>query len=45
MKTVAALYVEPAGCYVGQPAVDPWDEARDARCDQAYELLPDSVQW
>jgi hypothetical protein len=31
MKTIAALYVEPAGCYIGQPGVDPWDEARDAR--------------
>ena len=30
-RTVAALYVEPAGCYVGAPGVDPWDEARDAR--------------
>lgn len=29
--TVAALYVEPRGCYVGLPDVDPWDEARDAR--------------
>ena len=29
--TVAALYVEPAGCYIGIPGVDPWDEARDAR--------------
>ena len=29
--TVAALYVEPKGCYVGVPGVDPWDEARDAR--------------
>ncbi len=28
---VAALYVEPQGCYVGVPGVDPWDEARDAR--------------
>lgn len=28
---VAALYVEPKGCYVGLPDVDPWDEARDAR--------------
>jgi hypothetical protein len=28
---VAALYVEPKGCYVGAPGVDPWDEARDAR--------------
>jgi hypothetical protein len=30
-RTVAALYVEPKGCYVGAPGVDPWDEARDAR--------------
>ena len=30
-RTVAALYVEPQGVYVGVPGVDPWDEARDAR--------------
>jgi hypothetical protein len=30
-RTVAALYVEPEGCYIGVPGVDPWDEARDAR--------------
>jgi hypothetical protein len=30
-RTVAALYVEPLGCYRDCPAVDPWDEARDAR--------------
>src|SRR5574343_1244246 len=30
-RAVAALYVEPKGCYVGAPGVDPWDEARDAR--------------
>ncbi len=30
-RMVAALYVEPKGCYVGVPGVDPWDEARDAR--------------
>jgi len=29
--TVAALYVEPNGAYIGVPGVDPWDEARDAR--------------
>lgn len=29
--TVAALYVEPDGVYVGVPGVDPWDEQRDAR--------------
>jgi hypothetical protein len=28
---IAALYVEPAGAYIGLPHVDPWDEARDAR--------------
>lgn len=28
---IAALYVEPNGCYFGLPDVDPWDEARDAR--------------
>lgn len=28
---IAALYVEPAGCYFGLPDVDPWDESRDAR--------------
>ena len=29
--TVAALYVEPKGCYVGVPGVEVYDEARDAR--------------
>ena len=28
---IAALYVEPNGCYSDLPGVDPWDEARDAR--------------
>lgn len=31
LRTVASIYVEPNGCYVGLPGVDPWDEARDAR--------------
>ena len=31
MRTVAALYVEPAGCYSGLDGVDCWPEARDAR--------------
>lgn len=31
MRQVAALYVETEGAYFGQPGVDPWDEARDAR--------------
>lgn len=25
---IAALYVEPAGCYAGLDGVDPWDDAR-----------------
>lgn len=28
---VAALFVDPKGCYAGVPGVDLWDEARDAR--------------
>ncbi|MBI1682333.1 hypothetical protein [Caulobacter hibisci] len=31
MSTVAALYVETDGAYVGLPDVDPWDIVRDAR--------------
>jgi hypothetical protein len=31
VSTVAALYVEPAGVYVGAPDVEPWDERKDAR--------------
>ena len=27
---IAALYVDPGGCYSGLPGVDPWGEARDA---------------
>lgn len=29
--TVAALYVQETGCYIGVPGVDPWPESRDAR--------------
>lgn len=29
--TVAALFVDPKGCYAGLPDVELWDEARDAR--------------
>jgi hypothetical protein len=29
--TVAALYVDPLGCYANLPGVDCWDESRDAR--------------
>ncbi len=28
---VAALFVDPHGCYAGLPGVDVWDETRDAR--------------
>lgn len=28
---IAALYVDPAGPFVGRPNVDPWTESRDAR--------------
>ncbi len=31
MITVAALYVDPRGCYAGLDGVEVWDEARDAR--------------
>ena len=31
MTIVAALFVEPRGCYAGLPDVDLWDEKRDAR--------------
>lgn len=28
---IAALFVQPDGCYQNLPGVDPWDEKRDAR--------------
>ena len=31
MTTIAALFVDAAGCYADQPGVEVWDEARDAR--------------
>lgn len=31
MKTVAALFVQPSGCYANLPFVDCWPESRDAR--------------
>lgn len=30
-KPVAALFVDPRGCYADLPGVELWDEARDAR--------------
>lgn len=32
MRTIAALYVQADGVYADLPGVDPWPEARDARC-------------
>lgn len=29
---IAALYIEPEGCYANVPGVDAWCELRDARC-------------
>lgn len=31
LDIIAALYVDPRGCYANLPGVDLWDEARDAR--------------
>ena len=31
METVAALFVQPDGCYAGRPDIDAWPEHRDAR--------------
>ena len=31
MTDVAALFVQPDGCYAGLPEVDAWPEQRDAR--------------
>jgi len=31
VKTIAALFVQPDGCYSNDPRVDPWPESRDAR--------------
>jgi hypothetical protein len=31
VTTIAALYVDPRGCYANLPGVDAWPESRDAR--------------
>lgn len=30
-RTIAAIYVDPRGCYAGLPNIELWDEKRDAR--------------
>ena len=49
---VAALFVQPRGCYANLPDVDPWDEARDARKYAGPQTLSlrtrrarDGVSW
>ena len=31
MKQVAAIFVQPDGCYANDPSIDAWPESRDAR--------------
>lgn len=45
---VAALYVDPRGCYAGLEGVDVWDEARDARLYQGPHAVvahPPCSRW
>jgi hypothetical protein len=45
---IAALFVDPRGCYVGLPDVDPWDAARDARLyDGPHPVVahPPCTRW
>jgi hypothetical protein len=45
---IAALYVEAGGCYFDLPAIDPWDQARDARLyDGPHPVVahPPCARW
>ncbi len=45
---IAALFVQPRGCYIGLPGVDPWDAQRDARKYQGpYAVVahPPCTRW
>lgn len=45
---IAALFVEPKGCYSGLDGIDLWDEARDARLyDGPYSVVahPPCSRW
>ncbi len=47
-ERIAALYVQPDGCYAGLPGVDLWDEARDARLYPGQHPVvahPDCKRW
>lgn len=47
-RNIAALYVDPRGCYAGLDGVDLWDEARDARLyDGAAPVVahPPCTRW
>lgn len=45
---IAALFVDPRGCYANLPGVELWDEARDARLYQGPHPVvahPPCTRW